>query len=216
MTAFGVEPYGQPKYLEIAGKRMAYIDEGKGDAIVFQHGNPTSSYLWRNIMPHLEGLGRLVACDLIGMGASDKLSPSGPDRYSYGEQRDFLFALWDALDLGDHVVLVLHDWGSALGFDWANQHRDRVQGIAFMEAIVTPMTWADWPPAVRGVFQGFRSPQGEPMALEHNIFVERVLPGAILRQLSDEEMNHYRRPFVNGGEEPSPHVVVATKPSNRR
>lgn len=149
MTAFGVEPYGQPKYLEIAGKRMAYIDEGKGDAIVFQHGNPTSSYLWRNIMPHLEGLGRLVACDLIGMGASDKLSPSGPDRYSYGEQRDFLFALWDALDLGDHVVLVLHDWGSALGFDWANQHRDRVQGIAFMEAIVTPMTWADWPPAVR-------------------------------------------------------------------
>lgn len=101
MTAFGVEPYGQPKYLEIAGKRMAYIDEGKGDAIVFQHGNPTSSYLWRNIMPHLEGLGRLVACDLIGMGASDKLSPSGPDRYSYGEQRDFLFALWDALDLGD-------------------------------------------------------------------------------------------------------------------
>lgn len=204
MTAFGVEPYGQPKYLEIAGKRMAYIDEGKGDAIVFQHGNPTSSYLWRNIMPHLEGLGRLVACDLIGMGASDKLSPSGPDRYSYGEQRDFLFALWDALDLGDHVVLVLHDWGSALGFDWANQHRDRVQGIAFMEAIVTPMTWADWPPAVRGVFQGFRSPQGEPMALEHNIFVERVLPGAILRQLSDEEMNHYRRPFVNGGEDRRP------------
>ncbi|KBE76229.1 haloalkane dehalogenase [Mycobacterium tuberculosis] len=204
MTAFGVEPYGQPKYLEIAGKRMAYIDEGKGDAIVFQHGNPTSSYLWRNIMPHLEGLGRLVACDLIGMGASDKLSPSGPDRYSYGEQRDFLFALWDALDLGDHVVLVLHDWGSALGFDWANQHRDRVQEIAFMEAIVTPMTWADWPPAVRGVFQGFRSPQGEPMALEHNIFVERVLPGAILRQLSDEEMNHYRRPFVNGGEDRRP------------
>lgn len=195
---------------DVAALSRRYVAEclavarAEGDAIVFQHGNPTSSYLWRNIMPHLEGLGRLVACDLIGMGASDKLSPSGPDRYSYGEQRDFLFALWDALDLGDHVVLVLHDWGSALGFDWANQHRDRVQGIAFMEAIVTPMTWADWPPAVRGVFQGFRSPQGEPMALEHNIFVERVLPGAILRQLSDEEMNHYRRPFVNGGEDRRP------------
>lgn len=177
---------------------------GSVRVISLHNDDVCSSYLWRNIMPHLEGLGRLVACDLIGMGASDKLSPSGPDRYSYGEQRDFLFALWDALDLGDHVVLVLHDWGSALGFDWANQHRDRVQGIAFMEAIVTPMTWADWPPAVRGVFQGFRSPQGEPMALEHNIFVERVLPGAILRQLSDEEMNHYRRPFVNGGKDRRP------------
>jgi haloalkane dehalogenase len=183
---------------------MAYVDEGDGDAIVFQHGNPTSSYLWRNVMPHLEGLGRLVACDLIGMGASDKLSPSGPDRYHYAEQRDFLFALWDALDLGDRVVLVLHDWGSALGFDWANQHRDRVQGIAFMEAIVTPMTWTDFHPSVRPVFQGFRSPEGERMVLEQNIFVEGVLPGAIRRRLSDEEMDHYRRPFVNPGEDRRP------------
>lgn len=204
MQPISSEPYGQLKYHEIAGRRMAYIDEGQGDAIVFQHGNPTSSYLWRNIMPHLEGLGRLVACDLIGMGGSDKLSPSGPDRYHYAEQREFLFALWDALDLGDRVVLVLHDWGSALGFDWANQHRDRVQGIAYMEAIVIPMTWTDFHPSVRGVFQGFRSPQGEQMVLEQNIFVEGVLPGAIRRQLSDEEMNHYRRPFVDPGEDRRP------------
>src|ERR1700745_1320231 len=183
----GAKPYGQLHYREVNGNRMAYVDEGHGDAIVFQHGNPTSSYLWRNVMPHLEGLGRLVACDLIGMGASDKLSPSGPDRYNYAEQREFLFGLWDALDLGDRVVLVLHDWGSALGFDWANRHRDRVRGIAFMEAIVTPMTWADFHPSVRGVFQGFRSPEGERMVLEQNTFVERVLPGAIRRRLADEE-----------------------------
>jgi haloalkane dehalogenase len=204
MQPISSEPYGHLKYHEIAGRRMAYIDEGQGDAIVFQHGNPTSSYLWRNVMPHLEGLGRLVACDLIGMGGSDKLSPSGPDRYHYAEQKEFLFALWDALNLGDRVVLVLHDWGSVLGFDWANQHRDRVQGIAYMEAIVTPMTWTDFHPSVRGVFQGFRSREGERMVLEQNIFVEGVLPGAIRRRLSDDEMNHYRRPFVDPGEDRRP------------
>jgi haloalkane dehalogenase len=201
------KPYGQLRYREIAGKRMAYVDEGSGPdgtTVVFQHGNPTSSYLWRNVMPHLEGLGRLVACDLIGMGGSDKLSPSGPDRYHYAEQREYLFGLWDALDLGDRVVLVLHDWGSALGFDWANQHRDRVAGIAFMEAIVTPMTWPDFHKSVRDVFQGFRSPAGESMVLEQNIFVEAVLPGAIRRRLSDEEMDRYRRPFTNVGEDRRP------------
>jgi len=183
---------------------MAYIDEGEGDAIVFQHGNPTSSYLWRNVMPHLAGLGRLIACDLIGMGGSDKLSPSGPDRYHFAEQRDYLFALWDELDLGDRVVLVLHDWGSALGFDWANQHRDRVQGIAYMEAIATPLQWSDVPPEKQPTFQGLRSPAGEDLILEQNAFVEAVLPGSVLRGLSDEEMSHYRRPFLNAGEDRRP------------
>lgn len=198
------QPYGRLKYAEILGTRMAYIDEGEGDAIVFQHGNPTSSYLWRNVMPHLEGLGRLVACDLVGMGSSDKLADSGPDRYHYAEQREHLFALWDSLDLGDNVVLVLHDWGTALGFDWANQHRDRVAGIAFMEGIVKPVTWDAFHKSVRPVFQGFRSPKGEEMVLEHNMFVEAVLPGAILRTLSDEEMEHYRRPFAEPGEDRRP------------
>jgi haloalkane dehalogenase len=201
---FGVKPYGQLQYRDVNGKPMAYVDEGDGDAIVFAHGNPTSSYLWRNVMPHVEGLGRLVAADMVGMGGSGKLSPSGPDRYHYAEQRDYLFALWDALDLGDTVTLVLHDWGSVLGFDWANQHRDRVQGIAFMEAIVTPMTWSEFPSDVREVFEGFRSPAGEPMVLEQNIFVEGVLPAQIQRRLSDEEMGHYRQPFANPGEDRRP------------
>jgi haloalkane dehalogenase len=198
------KPYGRLQYREVNGNRMAYVDEGQGDAIVFAHGNPTSSYLWRNVMPHLEGLGRLVAADMIGMGGSDKLRLSGPDRYNYAEQRDYLFGLWDALDLGDHVTLVLHDWGSALGFDWANQHRDRVQGIAFMEAIVTPTSWSEFPNSARKVFQGFRSPDGEKMVLEQNLFVEAVLPGAVQRRLSDEEMDHYRQPFVNPGEDRRP------------
>ncbi len=197
-------PFGAKKYLTVNGRRMAYVEEGEGDAILFQHGNPTSSYLWRNVMPHCRGLGRLIACDLIGMGDSDKLPGSGPDRYTYAEQRDFLFALWDQLGLGDRVVLVLHDWGSALGFDWANRHRDRVQGIAYMEAIVTPVTWADWPEDARKVFQGFRSPAGEAMVLEKNVFVERVLPASVIRPLADEEMAEYRRPFAAPGEDRRP------------
>lgn len=198
------KPYGHTQYAEVLGSRMAYIDEGAGDAIVFQHGNPTSSYLWRNVMPHLEGLGRLVACDLIGMGNSDKLPDSGPDSYHYQQQREHLFALWEALDLGDNVILVLHDWGTALGFDWANQHRDRVAGIAFMEGIARPISWANFPNRVRPVFQGFRSPEGEQMVLTDNMFVEGVLPASILRTLSDDEMDHYRRPFANPGEDRRP------------
>lgn len=200
----GAIPYRGLKYKEINGKQMAYIDEGEGDAIVFQHGNPTSSYLWRNVMPHLEGFGRLVACDLIGMGGSDKLDDSGSDRYHYAEHRDYLFALWDALDLGNRVILVLHDWGSALGFDWAHQHKDRVAGIAYMEAIAMPIDWADFPGPVSGVFKGFRSPEGESMVLEQNLFVEAVLPGAVQRKLTDEEMEHYREPFREPGEDRRP------------
>ena len=200
----GAKPYGQLKYRTVNGKRMAYVDEGQGDAIVFQHGNPTSSYVWRNVMPHLEGLGRLVACDLIGMGGSDKLHPSGPDRYHYAEHRDYLFALWDALDLGDNVTLVLQDWGSVLGFDWANQHRDRVRGIAFMDGIVTPRTSSDVPSDFREVLERLRSPEGERMVLQQNLFVETVLPSGIQRRLSEEEMDHYRAPFANPGEDRRP------------
>ena len=183
---------------------MAYVDEGAGDAIVFQHGNPTSSYLWRNIMLHLAGLGRLIACDLIGMGDSDKLPDSGPTRYTYAEQREYLFALWDQLRLGRNIIFVIHDWGSALGFEWANRNRDRVAGIAYMEALVTPVTWADWPENARRAFQGFRSPAGEDMILDKNMFVERVLPGSVLRKLTDEEMTEYRRPFLDPGEDRRP------------
>ncbi len=184
----------------VHGLNMAYLDEGEGDAIVFLHGNPTSSYLWRNIIPHVSDLGRCIAPDLIGMGDSDKLQNSGPESYRFVEHRKHLDGLLEELDLGDRVVLVIHDWGSALGFDWAQRHRERVKGICYMEAIVRPVTWAEWPEAARGVFQGLRSPAGEAMILEKNLFVERVLPGSILRDLSDEEMAEYRRPFLAAGE----------------
>ena len=197
-------PYAAKKRVEIKGRGMACIDVGEGPAIVFQHGNPTSSYLWRNIMPHCEGLGRLVACDLIGMGDSDMLPGSGPNRYTYAEQREYLFALWDKLALGSNIILVLHDWGSALGFEWARRNAERVAGIAYMEAIVTPVTWADWPENARRVFQGFRSDGGEEMVLVKNTFVERVLPGSVIRKMSDEEMAEYRRPFANPGEDRRP------------
>jgi haloalkane dehalogenase len=198
------KPYALLKYREILGRRMAYIDEGDGEAIVFQHGQPTSSYVWRNVMPHLKGLGRLIACDLIGMGASEKLSPPGSDRYRYAEHRDFLFSLWDALALGDRVVFVLDDWGAALGFDWARTHSERVRGIVHMEAIAVPMHWSDLPEQGRPFFRALRSPQGEAMVLQENIFIERILPAAVQRQFSDKEMDHYRRPFRNPGEDRRP------------
>jgi len=200
----GDRPYGTKKFVEVLGSNMAYVDEGEGDAIIFQHGNPTSSYLWRNIMPHCEGLGRLIACDLIGMGDSDKLSPSNRSRYSYEEQRDYLYRAWEQLDLGDRIVFVVHDWGSALAFDWARQHDTRVQGIVYMEAIVSPLTWDDWPENARKVFQAFRSTGGEEMILEKNVFVERVLTGSVMRDLSEIEMSEYRRPFQNKGEDRRP------------
>jgi len=188
------------KHTTVLGKRMAYVEEGEGDPIVFLHGNPTSAYLWRNVMPHLEGQGRLIAPELIGMGESEKLEDSGPDRYTFVEHRRYLDGLLEALGVTSNVTLVIHDWGSALGFDWANRHRDAMKGIAYMEAIVQPLGWDDWPKAAAGVFQAFRSEKGEEMVLEQNAFVEQVLPTSILRKLDDAEMDAYRRPFQEPGE----------------
>ena len=202
--SFNTKPYAEKKKIIINNMTMSYIDEGEGDAIVFQHGNPTSSYLWRNVMPYLEGQGRLIACDLIGMGDSEKLPNSGPDSYSYFEHRDFLFALLEELNIGKNVVFVIHDWGSALGFDWSFQNQERVQGIAYMEGMVKPVTWDEWPENAIKVFQGFRSEAGESMVLDKNIFVEKVLPSSIIRELTNEEMNEYRRPFLNAGEDRRP------------
>ena len=190
-------------------KSMAYFDSGPVDGtnrtIVFLHGNPTSSYLWRNIIPHVAHLGRCVAPDLIGQGDSDKLDDTGPDSYRFVEHRAWLDALLDTLDLGDEVVFVIHDWGSALGFDWARRHPDRVAGIAYMEAIIGPIAgWDDWPDGARQIFQGFRSPAGDEMVLEKNLFVEAVLPSAILRDLTPEEHTEYRRPFTEAGEDRRP------------
>ena len=188
------------KRIEVDNRSMAYVEAGNGDPIVFLHGNPTSSYLWRNVMPHLAGLGRCLAPDLIGMGDSDKLPDSGPDRYRFVEHRRYLEGLLEALGVTRRVTLVVHDWGSALGFDWANRHRDRIKGIAYMEAIVRPLTWDEWPEAIRSLFQGFRSEAGKQMVLDKNVFVERVLPGSVLRGLTDDEMAVYRRPYLEPGE----------------
>lgn len=186
-------------YATVNGKRMAYHEVGEGDAIVFLHGNPTSSYLWRNIIPHLSKTHRCIAPDLIGQGDSDKLDDTGPNSYRFVEHREYLDGLLEQLDLGDSVTLVIHDWGSALGFDWANRHQGRVSGIVYMEAIVRPVTWEDWPDAAVDIFRAMRSDAGEAMVLEKNLFVEAILPASIMRPLGDEEMNEYRRPFVDPG-----------------
>lgn len=195
----------EKSYMTIHGKRMAYVDVGTGDPIVFLHGNPTSSYLWRNVMPYLEGRGRLIAPDLIGMGDSEKLDNSGPQSYSYTEQRKYLFALLEELGVKENVTLVIHDWGSGLGFHWAHQNPDVVKGIAFMEAFVAPIpSWDDFPDDEREGIQAVRSPAGEEMVLQNNSFVEGILPATIMRKLSDAEMAEYRRPFLNPGEDRRP------------
>ncbi len=195
------------KKVDVNGRSMAYVDVGSGDPIVFLHGNPTSSYLWRNVIPHLEGLGRCIAPDLIGMGDSEKLDDSGPDRYRFVEHREYLDGLLDAIGVDSNAAnttLVIHDWGSALGFDWANRHRDQVKGIAYMEAIVRPMTWEEWPDAARALFQSFRSEAGESMVLDKNIFVANVLPASVLRGLTDAEKEVYGRPYTESGESRRP------------
>jgi haloalkane dehalogenase len=185
---------------QILGRTMAYVETGRGDPIVFLHGNPTSSYLWRNVIPHLEGRGRCVAPDLIGMGSSDKLPESGPGRYRFVEHRRFLDALLEDLGICENVTFVVHDWGSALGFDWARRHPEGVNGIAYMEAIVRPVTWEEWPEGARRIFQAMRSEAGETIVLEKNSFVERILPASVLRGLTDAEMAVYRKPYLEPGE----------------
>ena len=186
---------------QILDREMAYVEVGQGDPIVFLHGNPTSSYLWRNVLPHLEPLGRCIAPDLLGMGDSDKLPDSGPGSYHFVEHRRYLDVLLESLDVRDRVTLVIHDWGSALGFDWANRHRDAVKGIAYMEAIVRPQGRDHWDGMnMRPLLEALRSEAGEQMVLEDNFFIEKILPGAILRTLSAEEMEEYRRPFATPGE----------------
>jgi haloalkane dehalogenase len=185
---------------QVLGRAMAYVESGSGDPIVLLHGNPTSSYLWRNVIPHLEGLGRAIAPDLIGMGDSDKLPDSGPGSYTFVEHRRYLDGLLEELGVRERVVLVIHDWGSALGFDWANRHREAVRGLAYMEAIVRPMPAEGLTTRLPPVFQAMRSEAGEELVLERNVFVEEILPSGLLRKLTEEEMAAYRRPFAEPGE----------------
>jgi haloalkane dehalogenase len=196
------------RYAQVLGRRMAYVEQGVGAPIVFLHGNPTSSYLWRSLLPELSSLGRCIAPDLIGMGDSEKLPADDAARYTFVRHREFLDALLDALGVTEEVTLVVHDWGSALGFDWARRHPDRVRGIAYMEAIVRPYSdWDAWPDAARSMFQALRSPAGEQLILERNMFVERILPGSVLRTLGEDELDEYRRPFAAPGEDRLPTLV---------
>lgn len=197
----------EKKTIEVLGRQMAYVEMGDATArpIVFQHGNPTSSYLWRNIMPHAAPFGRCIALDLIGMGDSEKLPDSGPMRYSFHEHSKFFDAALDALGVRDDIILVIHDWGSALGFHYAARHSERIAGICYMEALVMPIeSWDIWPENARNIFQAFRSEAGEEVVLDKNVFVERVLPGSVMRGLSEAEMAVYRAPFSEAGESRRP------------
>ncbi|WP_233886370.1 haloalkane dehalogenase [Paraburkholderia flagellata] len=195
----------EKKRMRILDREMAYVEVGEGDPIVFLHGNPTSSYLWRNVVPHVQHLGRCIVPDLIGMGDSDKLPNSGPNSYRFVEHRSYLDGLLEALDVRKNVTLVIHDWGSALGFHWANRHRDAVKGIAFGEAIVKPQGWDHWDKIdMRWALEDLRSERGDDMVLRDNFFIEKILPAAIIRPLSDEEMEAYRRPFKEPGEDRRP------------
>ena len=184
------------KFKQVNGKQLAYVDEGTGDPIVLLHGNPTSSYLWRNVIPELTNSGRVIVPDLIGQGDSEKIAASeGSDRYSFHVAYDYLAGLLDALGINQNVTLVIHDWGTGLGFHWANFHKDAVKAIAYMEGFVTPLTWQDWPEGAQGVFKGMRSEKGEELVLNRNAFIEKILPSSVIRPLSEIEMEHYRAPF---------------------
>lgn len=187
--------------IAVLDTEMAYVDKGTGDPIVFLHGNPTSSYLWRNVIPHVENLGRCIAPDFVGMGDSGK---TGDGSYRFTDHARYLDQWFHALGLDRNVTLVVHDWGSVLGFHWAHRHTDRMKAIVYMEAIVRPLTWEEWPEQSRRIFQGMRSPDGEGMVLDRNLFVERILPGSVLRGLTEEEMDVYRRPYLEPGESRRP------------
>lgn len=186
----------EKKTVKVLGKNMAYVEKGEGNPIIFQHGNPTSSYLWRNIIPHLENQGKCIAIDLIGMGDSDKLEDEGDNTYSYHVHKKYFDACLKELGIKDDITFVIHDWGSALGFNWAYDNKNSVRGICYMEAIVKTISWDDWPEDGKSIFQGFRSEAGEDLILKKNLFIEGVLPGAIIRNLSDKEMDVYRKPFL--------------------
>ena len=192
------------KYKEILGKQMAYLDEGSGQSIVFLHGNPASSFLWRNITPFVKDLGRVVVPDLIGMGDSEKLDGIDNPDYKYHGQYKYLSTLLDSLDLGNEINLVIHDWGSAMGFQYARENPDRIKSISFMEAIVMPLTWNNWPENARNIFQLMRSEVGEEIVLEKNIFVEKILLNDSANGFSEDERAEYIRPFQNSGEDRRP------------
>lgn len=193
LTRSAADPHPR-KRVRVLDTEISYVDTGEGDPIVFLHGNPTSSYLWRNVIPFLRDLGRCLAPDLVGMGQS---GPSPTAHYRFFDHVRYLDAWFDALHLERNVILVIHDWGSALGFHRARRHPQSIQGIAYMEAIVQPRRWSDFPPGRDAIFRKLRSQEGEHMILDDNFFIESVLPKSVIRQLGDAEMTAYRAPFLS-------------------
>ena len=188
-------PY-EKNFATVNGKQIAYLEAGSGDPIVLLHGNPTSSFLWRNVIPELLGSGRVIAPDLIGQGDSEKLPASeGSERYTLEVAYNYVDGLLEAIGANQNVTLVIHDWGSGIGLLWAMRHAAAVKGIAYMEGIVKPVSWTDWPQGAVGIFKGFRSDKGEDLILNRNMFIEGVLPSSVMRKLSEAEMNAYRAPF---------------------
>jgi haloalkane dehalogenase len=208
------------KFCDVHGKRMAYVELGSGPPVVFLHGNPASSYIWRNIMPLVAKGARCIAPDLIGMGDSEKLGGNDPARYGFLQHRRYVEVLFEKLGVTDNVVLVGHDWGGALSMDWACRHASAMRGIVYFETTVRPRDWDEFNPAQRGLFERLRCPEGEQMVLQENVFIETLLPRWIIRALSEEEMNVYRRPFLNAGEDRRPmltfprEILIGSEPKH--
>ena len=189
-------PY-EKKFAAVKGKKIAYVEDGSGDPIVLLHGNPTSSFLWRNVVPELVESGRVIVPDLIGQGDSEKiLASEGAGRYSLEVAYRYVDGLLESIGANENVTLVIHDWGSSVGFLWAMRHPAAVKGVAYMEGIVKPLSWSDWPQSAAGIFKGFRSDKGEDLILNRNMFIEGVLPSSVIRPLSNTEMDAYRAPHV--------------------
>ena len=191
----------EKKFVRVQGRRMAYVESGEGAPIVFFHGNVTSSYMWRNIIPHVEGMARCIAVDNIGQGDSDKLEGS---MYRLKDHQRFIDGFMDALELNEDVTIMVHDWGAQLGFTWANDHREAIKGIAHMQGVIGNFAWDQWPPPVQVLFKRFRSPEGEELVLGQNYFAEKILPAMTIRDLTEEEMDEYRRPYRRPGEDRRP------------
>ena len=187
----------EKKFASVKGKQIAYVEEGSGDPIVLLHGNPTSSFLWRNVIPELVESGRVIVPDLIGQGDSEKLPANeGPERYTLEVAYSYVDGLLESIGANENVTLVIHDWGTGVGFLWAMRHPAAVKGVAYMEGIVKPVSWSDWPESAVGIFKGFRSDKGEDLILNRNMFIEGVLPSSVIRPLSDTEMDAYRAPHL--------------------
>jgi haloalkane dehalogenase len=194
---------GRKKTARVLGATMAYIEYGSGDPIVLLHGNPTSSYLWRRVIPELAESGTCIAPDLIGMGDSARVA-EGRDAYRFSMHAEYLEALLEVVGVSGNVILVGHDWGGPLLFDWGRKNPEAVDGVVFMETILTQLTWDDWPEPAVGIFQGMRSDAGEEMVLTKNVFVERILPGSVLNPIPDRDMDVYRKPYLEPGESRRP------------